>query len=482
MKRIIISLVLALVIILSPFLFVFSFAVLSPAQFDNSFVGVLDEKVERLDSIREDKIVVVGGSSVAFGLDSALLEEYTGMPTVNFGLYAALGTKLMLDLSLDGISEGDIVVLAPELDVETLSLFFSSENTLRAIDGSFSLLSRLRGENIFGVLSGMWDFSAEKLGYMKNPEKKPNPDGVYNAKSFNSYLDISYPREENIMYLYADRVNTVKLKTEYYGEAFLEFCDYLNEYIESAENKGARVYFSFCPVNEMGIEEGTTEEHKAAFVKMLKDNIDCEFISEINNYILDAGYFYDTNFHLNDTGVKVRTMRLARDIKFAADITEGVVPKEEPKAPALPNIDITFLGEDENAKYFTYAPDAFDAYTVTGLTEEGKKQTVLTLPLGADGIKVKSISEGAFSGALATTVIIPENSNIEMLHNRLLSGAENLTRLEIYIRDCEAIIPPDKNSFGNERTEFRIYTPEGSYYSVGYEWGKHSPLIVESLK
>jgi hypothetical protein len=71
-----------------------------PPVYSNSFVGVLDEKVERLASIEGKKIVVVGGSSVAFGLDSALMEEYLGMPVVNFGLYAAIGTKAMLELSL----------------------------------------------------------------------------------------------------------------------------------------------------------------------------------------------------------------------------------------------------------------------------------------------------------------------------------------------------------------------------------------------
>ena len=111
-----------------------------PPVYSNSFVGVLDEKVERLASIEGKKVVVVGGSSVAFGLDSALMEEYLGMPVVNFGLYAAIGTKAMLDLSLPHIGEGDIVVLAPETDAQTLSLYFNGENMWKAIDDAPALL------------------------------------------------------------------------------------------------------------------------------------------------------------------------------------------------------------------------------------------------------------------------------------------------------------------------------------------------------
>ena len=129
--KIIIGVIAGFLAVLLPFVSVVAFAVSMPPQYTDTFVGELNEKVERLNSIDEPKIVVVGGSSVAFGLDSALLEKYTGMPVVNFGLYAALGTKVMLDLSRGGIKEGDIVILAPELDAQTLSLYFSSDTTLK---------------------------------------------------------------------------------------------------------------------------------------------------------------------------------------------------------------------------------------------------------------------------------------------------------------------------------------------------------------
>ena len=70
-----------------------------PSIYSESFVGVLDDKVERLESIEGEKVVVVGGSSVAFGLDSALMEEELGKPVVNFGLYAAIGSVAMMELS-----------------------------------------------------------------------------------------------------------------------------------------------------------------------------------------------------------------------------------------------------------------------------------------------------------------------------------------------------------------------------------------------
>ena len=103
-----------------------------PDQFEKTFLGEFDDKVERLYEAEGEKIVIIGGSSVAFGVDAELLSEVLGKPVVNFGLYATLGTKLMLDLSREYINEGDIIVLAHETDAQTYSLFFADRRNIFA--------------------------------------------------------------------------------------------------------------------------------------------------------------------------------------------------------------------------------------------------------------------------------------------------------------------------------------------------------------
>ena len=49
-----------------------------PAVYDDTFVGELGDKYELLNATDEKKVVVIGGSSVAFGLDSAMMEEELG--------------------------------------------------------------------------------------------------------------------------------------------------------------------------------------------------------------------------------------------------------------------------------------------------------------------------------------------------------------------------------------------------------------------
>ena len=159
MKRlkIFLCVTLSVLAIILPVLLPALYAFLSPPQYDNTFVGALDKKLDRLHSVEGEKIVVIGGSSVAFGLDSALMEKYTGMPVVNFGLYAALGTKLMLDLSKSGIGEGDIVIISPELDEQTWSLYFNSKTTLQAFDGNLTSLKYVDSEHAFSLIGGLWN-------------------------------------------------------------------------------------------------------------------------------------------------------------------------------------------------------------------------------------------------------------------------------------------------------------------------------------
>ena len=153
---------LALILILSPVLFVCAYALSIPPVYSETFYGALNEKYGRLNSLEGEKIVVVGGSSVAFGLDSELLESYTGMPVVNFGLYADLGTKMMLDLSLSGISNGDVVILAPEMDRQTLSLYFNNDSALMALDDEPAMMRHLAVDDMLSCVGGMWKFAQDK--------------------------------------------------------------------------------------------------------------------------------------------------------------------------------------------------------------------------------------------------------------------------------------------------------------------------------
>lgn len=469
--RLVISIVAALLAILLPFVSIVSIAVLLPPQFSETFVGALNEKYDYLHSVEGEKIVVVGGSSVAFGLDSQKLSRYTGMPVVNFGLYAALGTKLMLDLSDSAIGEGDIVVLAPELDPETLSLYFNSDTTLKALDDDLSMFFDVDVDNWFSMLSAMWGFSFEKWQrYTGRVENSSTDSGIYLSKYINKYGDYeSETRTGNIMPMYFDPNTKIDLSLDNFSLNLDAFIEYLNDYIATCKSKGAKVYFSWCPMNELAIEEGDSSM-RDAFLGYLEEEIDCDFISSVDDYIMDAGYFYDTNFHLNNDGATARTIHLAKDI-IAAEGMNRLVEDEEPYAPVLPGSPVHFPIQDINSKDFVYSliteGDLKGYYAIVGLSPDAEGKANLTIPLAVDGRRVALVRSEAFYGSQVRNLYIQMGVTKLLLEDGVFAGAEKLSDIWIESDNPDAITPPQ--DFGTSK-EILVHVPPESGYSDHPVW------------
>ena len=82
--------------------------------------GYLREQAVKMamidDASRKPAIVILGGSNVAFGYDSKVLEEKTGMTVINAGLHAGLGLRFMMADCLPRLKKGDILVFSPEYE------------------------------------------------------------------------------------------------------------------------------------------------------------------------------------------------------------------------------------------------------------------------------------------------------------------------------------------------------------------------------
>jgi len=513
--KIIVIFVALLLVFLLPFATVLTVALgLSPV-YEETFVGELGEKYERLNSIEGEKLVVVGGSSVAFGLNSAVLSREVGMPVVNFGLYANLGTKLMLDLSKSGIGEGDIIVLAPEMNDQTLSLYFNSETTLQALDGNFGMLKSIDRENYEALIGASWGFAADKLVYTVSG-RAPENSGAYMKKWFNEYGDNIYDRPYNEMSV---TPKNITLDYKYDSEdgtvsEYEEFIDYVNEYVEFCTGKGATVYFSFPPMNEIALTDYNTEENISAFYDNLVSSLHCKIISDINDYIMNEGYFFDSEFHLNDAGVNIRTANLANDLKRELGMTNRT-NLELPDPPGYRPSD--FVGDDDGDigageagggdnggevggddggevgggdteekdtnPYFELEAGVNGAgqnvWYIVGLKDEGKQQTDLVIPNNVDGVPIVGIKEGAFAGSSLCTLTV--GKNISFIASRAFADADELVAVYITVLDPSKITVPngfDENGLATEggNPAIKIYVPEEAFFDfvADYFWGDYN--------
>ena len=281
-----------------------------PVQFGDTFMGELKSKYERLKETSGKRIVLVGGSGVAFDCDSALMDDFfPSYEIVNFGMYAGLGTKAVMDLSENYIHEGDIVILSPEQSEQTFSDYFNGEYMWQAADGAFGMLRDLKSENFEAMLGNFSRFALEKLNYVMKGQK-PQTDSIYQKKSFNTYGDIELDTcRENILPNGYD-VNQKVRFTENVVQP--EFMDYMNDWAKRLEKKGAVVWYRYCPVNKLSVED---MDDLAAYDVFLRQKLDFPVIGNPENSLMEAEWFFDTNFHLNQPGKEVNTVQLIRDMK-----------------------------------------------------------------------------------------------------------------------------------------------------------------------
>ena len=472
-----------LLVFLLPFISVAVISFCVPPVYADTFVGELGDKYELLQSTDEPKIVVVGGSSVAFGLDSGMIKEELGMEVVNFGLYANLGTKLMLDLSEANVNEGDVIVLAPEINAQTLSLYFNSETAVQAMDGNFGMLKSVDSEDYEAIIGSLWRFSADKLGYILSGTA-PENTGAYRKEHFNEYGDNVFDRPYNVQKTTPKTVNFNFLVDTGDGitTEYEEFIEYLNAYVDAVSEAGATVYFSFPPINEAALDESVNEDSIFAFYDNLCSNLHCKVISNLNDYVMDEGYFFDSEFHLNNGGVTVRTVRLIDDIKRELGRTDPTMLESElPKPAGYAPIEVVG-GEVENL-YFTLEEVTLGsgdkAWYVKGLNDEGKKQIQLQIPEITEGLPVVGIYSYAFKDSDVRELYVGEN--VSFLDSAAFGGAKSL--LEVYITkaDPAAISVPNAMSetglaIKDANPNIRIYIPaEGiEPYKADYFWSDYS--------
>lgn len=83
----------------------------------DSYAASFSQKEELLINTTTPRLIIMGGSGAAAGIDSVKLGEVTGLAPVNMGVYAGSGMRLIVNDVLPHLRRGDVVILAPEYEM-----------------------------------------------------------------------------------------------------------------------------------------------------------------------------------------------------------------------------------------------------------------------------------------------------------------------------------------------------------------------------
>lgn len=435
------------------------------AQFDETYYGELPHMFNRLKKAKEGKVILVGNSALAFASNNDLIKQEIDKEVITFGLYGAIGTKAMMDLSKVGIKKGDIVVLSPEISEQGLSLYFSSENMWMAVDGNYDMLSYIAKDNRKVMTGNFAPFVASKLNYIKQGHK-PTVDGVYQQSSFNKDGEevgyMTYDRAYNIMLNGYDSNSLITFDTSYLND---DFVSYMNKYAEYVYKKGASIYYNFVPFNNLAITSSNEEIDN--FYQVLNEKINFPILGNPYSYIFDYEWFYDNNSHLNTSGTYLYNYQLVEDLKVIlkdSSITNIVIP-DKPEIP-LPDYKD---GDNSDLDCFNYEIEA-DGYKIISLNEKGLKKASIIIPSIYNDKPIISFDVSTFqSNKTISEIVVPQN--IRTIPDYAFKGCSNLTKL-ILQHESPSLLNVGTQLL-DEADNCYVYVKSELFdlYATHYNWG-----------
>jgi len=277
---------------------------------DNLYLKARLDKHSLLDSTSSPKIIFVGGSNVAFGINSQIIRDSTGMNVVNTGLHAGMGIKFILDDLTPYITkmnkrENNYIIICPEY-----SHFYSNGNgepitnaTLFISD--ISVVKIMNMQQIIFIIEGLPKYIAGEI--WKHIKITGNDENgyKYERKGFNEYGD-----EINHLTLYDKHPQIDKgksLGTNLNENTFNYFLKTIKIWDRHAHvlMMPPAIYDESYNVQRNNIQQITERLAKNGF----------PFIAPTDSFKYDKTLMYNTRYHLNTIGTKLHSKKIAVSLK-----------------------------------------------------------------------------------------------------------------------------------------------------------------------
>jgi len=299
-------------ILFIPFFTLFIVIIFLPSADYNVYNLAIIDKHRILANAKSPKIVLAGGSNLAFGIDSEKIQLKFNRPVVNMGVHAGFGLGRILDDISPFLNRGDVLLIVPEYD-----FFFYFWN---GSDAAYNLIFdarqyRLLWSSYYGLpngsffpyLFGMYKMKYESLFNKKNKiENKTDINPLpYSRYSFNEYGDHVGHLEKMGNGTFNSTENLGIINQTYLKNFFL--------IIDKLTKRGIIVMLSYPCFEEQSFRNSVDLIHKLDMSFKAKENL--LVISTPESYCYPANYFYDTAYHLNKGGRSVRTNQLILDLQ-----------------------------------------------------------------------------------------------------------------------------------------------------------------------
>jgi hypothetical protein len=278
------------------------------SDIDENYFAAIADKHKYAQSIQKPKIILAGGSNLAFGIASDSIEKGLNRPVVNLGLYVGFGLDFILQDVLSEVKKGDLVILSIEYYLKKNEEEYSKQMAAFAYPPAYEYVGYTSWLDHFEKEVAFFSRYTRNLIFFPNRIKSPQIDDKisdYFRKGFSQKGDLLAHLNNPPIRPLNDLAGLKKLN---YSSEIQE----INQFIEKVRVKGGEVYWYYPCYSDTGYK--MNKESLEYYEKQIQKNVNCFKINTLKDGIYPDDCFYDTHFHLFGNCRIERTQKLIKSL------------------------------------------------------------------------------------------------------------------------------------------------------------------------
>ncbi len=272
-----------------------------------SYYAALADKDSLVRRTAPPRLILTGGSSLPFSINSLEISRALGLPVIDLGLHAGFGLKFILNQIEASMKEGDRLVIVPEYELfspghingsaDLASVAVFCPESLRFINspGQYLTLFRYFPEALKNRLHEIY-----RVWFETGGGKDIFP--VYSRNAFNAEGDI-----RDYLTPVFERVNYADYPRFAAGEKSFSL---LRAFAARAAAMNVKVFFMYPAVTETYYRQH--RDTIKGIAEKMRGISGLTLVGAPEDFVFPEKFFYDTVYHLNADGRKVRTQKLIR--------------------------------------------------------------------------------------------------------------------------------------------------------------------------
>jgi hypothetical protein len=279
--------------------------IILPLTSDYDYDGGLKIKHELLlKNKKQKKIVFVGGSNLAQGLDSKKIQDnFSDYKIINYGQRFDTGLEFYLDEISNYLGENDIVIIVPEYEMILNNYFGNLTLTRIWLEG----LNAYPLENYTFDIRSVIDYSIYRISLLINLQigSFPKQNSTNNILGFNEFGDFTFhwfwkhKKFENY-----NEVISFNHKKSTFGK--------VTKFLALSKTNSIKV---------LVVPPITAKSHFLKINKLVNFNnafwlkSGQSYSCNPNDMVIDDSFFYDSPYHLLYQGVQIKTDKIIQILK-----------------------------------------------------------------------------------------------------------------------------------------------------------------------